>query len=231
MQRFSNTQNSFNTRKGLTREGKEILELKKTVAQLEQTVMEINFSKAIIVKENEDKSHQIEKLKKEVENLKREKESESEKHKKEKENEILKIKQDNEIEVGKVKKENEIEIFKIKSENENLVEKLRREIEMLRREKEIETEILKKEKESEVLRIKEEFENEKQKGQKDNVEFIYKLKSEFFPATPYVETKLIEENREKVKKLEQEKQNLRLEIERLNKASSTVLRSRSTKKI
>ncbi len=200
----------------LKKDTREVRELKERIAALEQTMMELNFSKALIIKENDDKSHQIDKLKKDSENLKKEREAELEKIKKERENEIQKIKQEHES------------VY----EEKNLhIEKLRKEIEMLRREKEIETEILKKEKESEVLRIKEEFENEQQKGQKDNVEFIYKLKSEFFPATPYVETKLIEENREKVKKLEQEKQNLRLEIERLNKASSSVLRSRSTKKI
>jgi hypothetical protein len=206
MQRSANSTYLSSTHK---RETREVIELKHRITELEQTVMEMNFNRALIIKENEDKAYQIEKLKKQ-----------------------------RDVDIEKIKKEKEIEIQKIKHEYQSVCEendfqtqKLRKEIEILKREKEIETEILKKEKESEILRIKEEYENEQQKGKNENVEFIYKLKTEFFPATPYVETKLLEENREKIKKLEQEKQNMRVELGKLNKASSTVLRSRSNKKI
>jgi hypothetical protein len=200
MQRFSNTQ-----RKVLTKEAKENLLLKQKITELEQTIMEINFSKAIVVKENEDKDYQVDKLKKEVDYLKKEKEAENE----------------------RLKKENENEIQKIHQEFQSIVEDKTSQIEKLKRE----NEMVKREKDNEIIRIKEEYEKEQQNGQKQNVEFIYKLKSEFFSPTPYVENKLLEENREKLKKLEQEKQNLRQEIERISKTNSTVLRSKSNKKI
>ena len=127
--------------------------------------------------------------------------------------------------IRSTEKENEIQ--RIKQEFESIVEEKVWQIEKLKRE----NETVKHEKESEIIKLKEEFELEKQNGEKQNVEFIYKLKSEFFAASPYVENKLFEENREKLKKLEQEKQNLRQEIERISKTNSTVLRSKSNKKI
>jgi hypothetical protein len=112
MSRFAKTQASFIK----THTSREILELKKTIKILEQKLFDMNFSKELVTKENEDRLNKIEKLKKENEKLKKEKEAEVEKVKNEKENEISKIKQENEFEVSRIKKENSEFANKLKSD-------------------------------------------------------------------------------------------------------------------
>ena len=165
--------------KGNQKKPNELSVLKEKVADLEQTVMEINFSKAVIERENEELSQRIEKLKK---------------------------------------------------ERDSEVEKLKHEIETLKKEKEIETEILIKQKENELNRIKEEYETEHQRTKKENVEFIYKLKSEFFPASPYAESK-VKEEKQKVKKINGDPDSVRSKIEKKNRAISPEFKSKTMKKL
>jgi hypothetical protein len=165
--------------KGSKKKPDELEVLRVKVADLELTVMETNFSKAVIQRENEELSQRIEKLQ-------RERDSE--------------------------------------------VEKLKHEIETLKKEKEIETEILIKQKENELNRIKEEFETEHQRSKKETVEFIYKLKSEFFPATPYAEIK-VKEEKTKVQKINGDPDSVRSKIEKKNRAISPEFKSKTMKKL
>lgn len=163
---------------GKGKKSKEALFYEQKLHELEQTILEINFTKAIIVKENETLTQQIEKLKK---------------------------------------------------DRDSEVEKLKHEIETLKKEKEIEAEILKKQKENELLRIKEEFETEQERSKKENVDFIYRLKSEFFPASPYAESKL--EEKKKVKIQNGEPENVRSKIEKKSRAISPEFKSKTMKKL
>jgi len=160
------------------KKSKEAIIYEQKVNELEQTILEINFTKAVIVKENEVLTQQIE---------------------------------------------------KIKRERDSEIERLKHELETLKKEKEIEAEILKKQKENELLRIKEEFETEQERSKKENVDFIYRLKSEFFPASSYAEKKV--EEKKKVKVQNGEPENVRSKIEKKSRAISPELSSKTMKKL
>ena len=144
MSKFAKTQLSFVK----AQTSKEVVELQKTIKSLEQKLFDMNFSQELVSKENEDRLAQIEKLKRENEKLRKEKENEVEKVRKEKENEISRIKQENEVEISKIKNENAEFVKKLKSDYFGSSKHLEAKVE------ELERNLQKLEEENQNLRMK-----------------------------------------------------------------------------